>query len=264
MDKFEKFKAGASQAWSTFQPFESITGTAAPYLVRFAKVSAGQKVLDVGSGTGVVALTAARTGATVTGSDLSPGLLEHARHNAALAGLEIPFQEADVENLPFKDNEFDVLLSQFGHMFGPQADKTLAEMLRVLKPGGTIAFSTWPPEVYTGQMFKLLGKYAPPPPEGLDPPVLWGSPDIVTERFADSVSALTFNRATMFFPTLSPAHMRMFMEANVGPVEKLVHELEAKPDVLAEFRAEFEALISIYFENNTVRQDFLMTRAIKR
>ena len=114
------------------------------------------------------------------------------------------------------------------------------------------------------KLFKLLGKYAPPPPEGLDPPVLWGSPDIVTERFADSVSALTFNRATMFFPTLSPAHMRMFMEANVGPVEKLVHELEAKPDVLAEFRAEFEALISIYFENNTVRQDFLMTRAIKR
>jgi SAM-dependent methyltransferase len=264
MDKFDQFKAGAREAWSSFQPFESITGTAAPFLVRFAKVSAGQKVLDVGSGTGVVALTAARTGATVTGSDLSPELLQHARRNAELAGLDVPFQEADVENLPFDDAEFDVILSQFGHMFGPQANQTLNEMLRVLKPGGTIAFSTWPPEVFVGTMFKMLGKYSPPPPEGLDPPVLWGHPDIVTERFGDRVSQLTFNRATMFFPTLSPAHMRLFMEANVGPVGKLVEYLSGQEDKLQTFRAEFESLISTYFENNTVRQDFLMSRAIKK
>ncbi len=264
MDKFEQFKAGAKQVWSSFQPFESITGTAAPFLVRFAEVVAGQKVLDVGSGTGVVALTAARTGATVTGSDLSPELLEHARRNAEMAGLNIPFQEADVENLPFDDAEFDVVLSQFGHMFGPQADRTLSEMLRVLKPGGTVAFSTWPPEVFTGRMFKLLAKYSPPAPEGLDPPVLWGNPDIVTERFGDQVAQLTFNRATMFFPTLSPSHMRLFMEANVGPVGKLLESLAGQKDILQTFRSEFESLISTYFENNTVRQDFLMSRAIKR
>lgn len=263
MDKFEKFKAAAREAWSTFQPFESITGTAAPSLVAFAKVTVGQHVLDVGSGTGVVALTAARTGAKVTGSDLSPNLVEHAKRNAALAGLDVPFHEADVENLPFADGEFDVVLSQFGHMFGPQADRTLAEMLRVLKPGGTIAFSTWPPEVYTGRMFKLIAKYAPPPPEGLDPPVLWGNPQIVEQRFGDKVRDLTFNRATMFFPTLSAAHMRLFMESNIGPVEKLVASLEATPERLSAFRQEFEMLIETYFERNTVRQDFLMSRAIK-
>ena len=263
MDKFEQFKAGAREAWSTFQPFESITGTVAPFLVRFAQVCAGQKVLDVGSGTGVVALTAKRTGADVTGSDLSPALVEHARNNASLAGLDIPFHEADVENLPFKDAEFDVVLSQFGHMFGPQADKTLAEMLRVLKPGGTIAFSTWPPELYTGRMFKLMGKYSPPPPEGLDPPILWGHPDIVTERFGDKVSDITFSRATMHFPTLSPAHLRLFMEANIGPMEKLVESLQAEPEKLAAFRQEFEELAATYFENNTLRQDFLMSRGKK-
>lgn len=263
MDNLEKLKDGAREAWSSFQPFESITGTAAPYLVRFAKVGPGYKVLDVGCGTGVVALTAARTGAKVTGSDLSPTLLGHARHNAELAKLDVPFQEADVENLPFKDNEFDIILSQFGHMFGPRANRTLAEMLRVIKPGGTIAFSTWPPEVYAGQLFTLLGKYSPPPPEGLDPPALWGNPDIITKRFAGTVSALTFNRATMFFPTLSPTHMRLFMEANVGPAGKLIESLADQPEKLQAFRAEFEALISIYFENNTLRQDFLMTRAIK-
>ena len=263
MDKFEQFKAGAREAWSTFQPFESITGTVAPYLVRFASVGAADKVLDVGSGTGVVALTARRTGADVTGSDLSPALVARARENAELAGLDIPFQEADVENLPFDDAAFDVVLSQFGHMFGPQADKTLGEMLRVLKPGGRIAFSTWPPELYTGRMFKLMAKYSPPPPEGLDPPVLWGHPDTVSERFGDKVNELTFSRATMLFPTLSPAHLRLFMEANIGPMEKLVESLAAEPEKLAAFRAEFEALAAIYFENNTLRQDFLMSRAVK-
>ena len=263
MDKFEQFKAGAREAWSTFQPFESITCTVAPYLVRFAGVNADHKVLDVGSGTGVVALTAKRTGADVTGSDLSPILVERAQENAKLAGLDIPFHEADVENLPFKNAEFDIVLSQFGHMFGPQADKTLAEMLRVLKPGGTIAFSTWPPELYTGRMFKLMGKYGPPPPEGLDPPILWGHPDIVTERFGDKVREITFNRATMHFPTLSPAHVRMFMEANIGPMEKLVESLQSDQTKLAAFRAEFEQLAATYFENNTLRQDFLMSRAIK-
>ena len=263
MDKFEQFKAGAREAWSTFQPFESITGTVAPYLVKFAGVTSGQRVLDVGSGTGVVALTAKRTGADVTGSDLSPALVERARQNAELAKLDIPFREADVENLPFEDAEFDVVLSQFGHMFGPQAEKTLAEMLRVLKPGGTIAFSTWPPELYTGRMFKLMGKYSPPPPEGLDPPPLWGHPDVVTQRFGDNVRDIFFSRATMHFPTLSPAHLRLFMEANIGPMEKLVESLQSEPEKLAAFRAEFEALAEIYFEDNTLRQDFLMSRAVK-
>ncbi|MEM7465880.1 MAG: class I SAM-dependent methyltransferase [Pseudomonadota bacterium] len=263
MDKFDKFKAGAREAWSTFQPFESITGTAAPYLVRFAAPKPSDKVLDVGSGTGVVALTAKRTGADVVGSDLSPALLEHARHNAELAGFDIPFHEADVENLPFDDNEFDMVLSQFGHMFGPQADKALGEMLRVLKPGGTIAFSTWPPDVYTGRMFKLMAKYAPPPPEGADAPVLWGDPAIVTQRFGDKARDITFNRATMFFPTLSPRHLRLFMEANIGPMEKLVESPQSEPDTLATLRGEFEALISTYFENNLLRQDFLISRAIK-
>ena len=263
MDKFEKFKAGAKQAWSTLQPFESITGSAAPHLVRFAGIGPGQNVLDVGSGTGVVALTAKRAGANVTGSDLSPDLLEHARRNAELAGLDIPFQEADVENLPFENNTFDAVLSQFGHMFGPQADKTLDEMLRVLKPGGTIAFSTWPPEVYTGKMFKLIGKYSPPPPEGLDSPVLWGDPNVVAQRFEGKAKEVTFDRATMMFPTLSPSHARVFMEVNAAPVEKLVETLQSQPEKLAAFREEFEALATTYFDNNFVRQDFLMSRAIK-
>lgn len=263
MDPIDTYKAAARVSWSTFAPFEMITGTTAPELVRFADVRAGARVLDVGCGTGVVALTCARRGALVTGADLTPTLLERARENAEIAGYDIDFQEADVEALPFADASFDVVLSQFGHMFGPRPDRTLDEMLRVLRPGGTIAFSTWPPELYTGRMFLLIGKYAPPPPPGVGSPASWGDPAVVRERFGTRVHDLHFDRATMRFPILSPAHMRLFTERNAGPVAHLVETLAAQPERLAAFRAEFEALVATYFRDNVVRQDYLMTRAIR-
>ncbi len=263
MDPIEKMKAAAREGWSTFVPFEMITAGVAPELVRFAAISSGMRVLDVGCGTGVVALTAARAGARATGADLTPALLERGRENATVAGLDVDFREADVEALPFADGEFDAVLSQFGHMFGPRPDVTVSEMLRVLKPGGTIAFSTWPPELFTGRMFALIGKYSPPPPAGVVPPATWGDPSVVRERLGSAVHGLTFDRACMRFPTISPAHMRQFLENNVGPISRVIETLAAEPATLAEFRAEIETLIGLYFHNNVVRQDFLMTRAVK-
>src|SRR6185295_7780349 len=110
------------------------------HLVRYAGVKAGQTLLDVGTGTGVVAITAARRGATVTGLDLTPELLEQAKQSAPIAGLTITWKEGDAEALPFGDATFDVVLSQFGHMFAPRPEAALKEMLRVLKPGGRLAF----------------------------------------------------------------------------------------------------------------------------
>jgi len=108
-----------------------------------------------------------RLGAHATGLDLTPALLERARENAKIAGVEIEFREGDVENLPFGDDSFDVVVSQFGHMFAPGPDVATAEMLRVLKPGGTIAFATWPPELFTGRMFIITARYALAPPPGV-------------------------------------------------------------------------------------------------
>ncbi len=264
MDPIAKMKEAARIGWASFTPFEMLTGTVAPELVRLAGVQAGQRVLDVGCGTGVVALTAARCGASVTGADLTPTLLEAARGNAALAGVDIEFIEADVEALPFADASFDVVLSQFGHMFGPRPEVTIAQMLRVLKPGGVIAFSTWPPELYTGSMFALTGRYAPPLPEGARSPIEWGDPHIVRQRLGAAVSELRFDRGCMRFPALSPAHARIFMERNAAPVLKIVESLAAEPERLAAFRAEFDALAGQYFHDNFVRQDFLMSRAVKR
>lgn len=264
MDPIAKMKAAAREGWSTFAPFESATSTAAPTLVEFAGITSGQRVLDVACGTGVVAVTAARAGASVRGLDLTPALLERARENAALAGHSIDFHEGDVEDMPFGDAEFDCVVSQFGHMFGPRPDVTLAEMLRVLKPGGTIAFSTWPPELYTGRIFRLIGAYVPPPPPGTAPPGEWGEPAVVRERFGESVSDITFGTGTMYLPALSPAHVRVFTEVNAGPASRVIEMLRDDAPRLAQFRAELEALAADYFSANRLRQDFLMSRATKR
>jgi SAM-dependent methyltransferase len=264
MDPIAQFKENARLGWASFTPFEMITGTAAPHLVRFAGVTSGTRVLDVACGTGVVALTAARKGAHVSGVDLTPELIARAKENAALLKVEVDFKIGDAEELPYPDGSFDFVLSQFGHMFAPRPDVCTKELLRVLKPGGTIAFSTWPPELFTGRMFALQGKNGPPLPPGVSPPVQWGDPNVIRERLGTSVSSLTFDRATMRSPVLSPAHMRAMMEVNVGPLAKLVASLSASdPAKLATFRRDLEALVAEYFEDNVLRQDFLMTRALK-
>src|SRR5262249_57650545 len=119
-DPFTEFKATQRAGWANFGPLAAVTIPCAGRLVRFAGVQAGQRVLDVACGTGVVAVTAARLGAHVTGADLTPELLAQARESSAIAGLDIEWREADVEQLPFADAAFDVVLSQFGHIFAPR------------------------------------------------------------------------------------------------------------------------------------------------
>ena len=227
-------------------------------------MGAGDRVLDVACGTGVVATAAARLGARVTGLDLTLELLERARENSRTAEVEIDWLEGDVEKLPFDDAAFDFVISQFGHIFAPRPEVALAEMLRVLKPGGTIAFSTWPPELFVGRTFALVASYAPPLPPGVSPPPQWGDPAIVRERLGTRVGDIVFDRATMLVPALSPQHQRSVTERTAGPIVKLVESLAVNdPSKLATFRREYDALVAEYFEENMIRQDYLITRAKK-
>lgn len=264
MDPIAQFKENAKKAWSTFGPSENMTAAVAPELVRFAGITKGANVLDVGCGTGVVALTAARLGADVRGIDLTPELVAHARENAAIMKLDVDFSEGDAEALAFDDGAFDVVVSQFAHMFAPRPDVAIKEMLRVLKPGGVVAFSTWPPEHFVGQMFALVGKYGPTPPPGIAPPPMWGDTKVVRERLGAAVTDLRFARRAMLVQVLSVQHHRLLMERNIGPLTKVVEALEGSdPAKLASLRTELEQLIAQYFEENIMRQDYLLTRATK-
>jgi SAM-dependent methyltransferase len=264
MDALEKFKSAQRAGWAFFAPLQMYTTIPAGRLANHAGIRAGMRVLDVACGTGVVAVTAARLGARVTGLDLTPELLEVARTNASLAGVPIDFHEGDVEQLPFDAETFDVVVSQFGHMFAPRPDVAVAQMLRVLKSGGTIAFSTWPPELFIGRMFALVGQFLPPPPPGVSPPPQWGDPAIIRERLGAAVRDIVFDRDRIEAPALSLGHYRDVTEKTAGPVVKLVEALSASdPGKLSEFRAAYDALTALYFDQNYVRQDYLMTRATK-
>jgi SAM-dependent methyltransferase len=265
-DPFGKFKANQRESWSTFAAVEIQTTPPAGKLVKFARVERGQRVLDVACGTGVVAVTAARLGAKVSGLDLTPVLLERARENARIAGVDIDFTEGDAEALPYPDGSFDVVLSQFGHIFAPRPALAVKEMLRVLKSGGRVAFSTWPPEHFIGQMFALMARNMPPPPPGAEPPApppLWGDPNVIRERLGTAVTDLTFARETLLGSALSVQHFRAAQEKNVGPLTKLVSSLQGEPARLKKLRDDFDAMAAEIFEDNTVRLDFLMTRASK-
>ena len=260
-----KFKETQREGWAHFHPLAAMTTPAAAKLVDFAGIKTGQRVLDVACGTGVVAVTAARRGAYATGLDLTPELIEHARQNAATAGVDIDWHHGDVEAMPFPDSTFDVVLSQFGHMFAPRPEVAIGEMLRVLKPGGTIAFSTWPPEEFVGRGFIMSANYMPRSPEGIAPPPLWGDEKIVRQRLGDKVKNIEFARDVMLTPALSPAHNRVIIERTAGPLVKLVSTLEKEdPAKLAAFRREYDALVGEYWKDNQVHQQYLMTRAVKK
>lgn len=264
-DPFTKFKDAQRETWSSFVPVEIMTTPPAAGLVKFAQIQPGQRVLDVACGTGVVAVTAARLGAKVSGLDLTPVLLERAHENARIAGVNIDLIEGDAEALPYPDGSFDAVLSQFGHMFAPRPAIAVKEMLRVLRSGGRIAFSTWPPEHFVGRMFALIARNmsSPPGSEQPAPPGLWGDPNVVRERLGTAVKNLTFARDALVAPALSLQHFRAGQEKSVGPLTKLVESLQAEPEKLKKLRDEYDAMAAEVFENNTIRAQFLMTRATK-
>lgn len=264
-DTFTEFKARQREMWSSFAPTATLTTPVAAHIVDFADVRSGEKVLDVACGTGVVAITAARRRAMVSALDLTPELLEHARENERVAECgPIDWTEGDAERLPYADASFDVVLSQFGHMFAPRPDVALAEMRRVLKPGGRIAFATWPPEHFVGQFFAFVSRHSPPPPEGAAPPPLWGAPTVVAERLSKAFGAPFFERGVMKVPALSLSHLWTYMGASIGPLQNIVQRLQSEPDKLAAVRKEMLELAEPYFSNNIMHQHYLLSRATAR
>jgi SAM-dependent methyltransferase len=261
-DGFAEFKNRQREMWASFAPTATFTTPVAAHLIGFAGVAAGEKVLDVGCGTGVVAITAARAGADVSGLDLTPALLEHARANEEIAGCpSIAWTEGDAEELPYPDATFDVVLSQFGHIFAPRPDVAVAEMRRVLRTGGRVAFATWPPEHFIGRFFGLVIRHATPLPPGAAPPPLWGEVATVSERLAGRFEPPFFERGEMEVPALSIPHIWQMMIQSVGPLQKLVEQLADAPDRLAAVRDEFSALVAPYYAANLLRQSYLLTRA---
>jgi ubiquinone/menaquinone biosynthesis C-methylase UbiE len=200
-----------------------------PVLVEACGISAGQRVLDVAAGTGNVAIRAAETGAVVVASDLTPENFDGGRREAAARGVSLDWVEADAEALPFGDAEFDVVTSAFGAMFAPDHAAVANELLRVCRPGGMIGLASFTPEGLGGEFFDLLGRYAPPPPEGAMSPLLWGTEEHVRDLLGGRVASLTLTRAEYVEHAASPqAYVELFRDT-FGPLIALRALLDDQP-----------------------------------
>lgn len=213
-----------------------------PRLVEAAGIGPGMKVLDVAAGTGNASIPAAQAGAEVTASDLTPELFDAGRERARTEGVELEWAEADVESLPFEDGSFDVVMSSIGAMFAPHHQAVADEMVRVCRPGGTIAMLNWTPEGMIGALFKTMGPFAPPPPPGAQPPPLWGSEEHVEELFGDRVEWRTKERDVLEVTAFDrPGDYGEHFKAYYGPT--IVARANAEKDGRTE---EFDSAVTAF------------------
>ena len=213
-----------------------------PVLVDACGISPGQRVLDVAAGTGNVAIRAAEAGAHVVALDLTPENFVAGRGEAAARGVELDWVEGDAASLPFADGEFDVVTSSVGAIFAPDHQAVADEMLRVCRPGGTLGMINFRPVGVAAEFFELLGRYAPPPPPGALPPILWGSEAHVRELFGDRLASLELTRRSYVERSPGdPAAYYEFFKQTFGPVIALRAALADQPDRLAALDRDFLA-----------------------
>lgn len=236
MPTLDEIKARQKVVWGSgdYARIAWITVPLSDVLVEAVDIRAGATVLDVATGTGHVALAAARRFCETTGVDIVPALLERARQRAAAENLDITFAEGDAQDLTFADNSYDYVFSAIGAMFAADQEAVARELVRVCKPGGTIGMVNWTPSGYIGELFKTIGRHVPPP-EGIKPPSLWGTEERVTELFGTTVATLAFKQGSLTQRYLSPEHFADFFLTHYGPT------LKAYESLTEEKRAPFKA-----------------------
>lgn len=216
---------------------------------------AGEVVLDVAAGNGNASLAAARRFAHVTATDYVPALLEQGRLRAEADRLEVSFQPADAERLPFPDASFDVVLSTFGVMFAPDQPAAARELARVTRRGGRIGLACWTPEGFLGRLFETMSGFVPPPP-GLVSPLTWGSEARLAELLGPHVSEIRSTRRTYAFRFRSAAHWVEFFRSFYGPTRKAFEALDGAGQEALE-----AALLDLLAEWNSNRGEALVVPA---
>jgi ubiquinone/menaquinone biosynthesis C-methylase UbiE len=238
-------------------------------LVETLDVQPGQRVLDVAAGTGTSALPAARRGADVIATDLTPELLDIGRAAAAAEGLDpstgsgsIEWQTADAEALPYADADFDAVFSSIGVMFAPHHQQAADELVRVCRPGGTIGVLSWTPEGFIGQVFAVMKPYAPPPPPGASPAPLWGRADHVRTLFGDRVTDLVAHQQNLRVDRFTDgAEFRDFMKANYGPTIAVYRFIADDPAKVAGLDADLAALGDRFLHDGVMNWEYLLVTA---
>jgi ubiquinone/menaquinone biosynthesis C-methylase UbiE len=220
-------KQRQQQAWASgdFAVVAARIVLVAEHLCDNADLRAGWRVLDVATGSGNAAIAAARLGCNAVGIDYVPELLERGRRRAAAEGLEVQLLEGDAESLPFPGDSFDAVTSVFGCMFAPDHAQAAAELLRVCRPGGTIALASWTPDGFIGELFRTVAAHVPPPP-GLLSPMLWGTEAHLRELLGEEIARLEVEERTFTFRFRWAEEFVTFFRTWYGPTLKAFAALE--------------------------------------
>lgn len=234
-------------------------------LVDTLDVRPGQRVLDVAAGTGTSAIPSARRGAEVVATDLTPELLAVGRAAAEAEGIELTWQTADAEALPFPDAQFDVVMSSIGVMFAPHHELAADELVRVCRPGGTIGVLSWTPPGFIGQLFATMKPYAPPPPPGASPAPLWGSLEHVRALFGDRVENVAAHQQELVVDRFATgAELRDFFKANYGPTIAVYRFVGDDTEKAAALDADMAALGDRFLEDGVMAWEYLIVTATRR
>jgi ubiquinone/menaquinone biosynthesis C-methylase UbiE len=239
-----------------------------PALVSACGIRPGDRVLDVAAGTGNAAIPAARLGARVVASDLTPALLAAGQRAAARAGVELDWQEGDVEALPYGDGAFDTVMSCLGVMFAPHHELSAAQITRVCRPGGTIGLLSWTPEGFIGQMFAAMKPYAPAPPPGAQPPPLWGNEAHVRALLGDRADVTSVQRRTLEVDHFSaPEEFLDYFKTNYGPTVAAFRGIADQPEKVAALDESLRDLAARHgcgTGRSTMRWEYLLLTARTR
>lgn len=246
MTELDQIKQRQREMWTIgdYASIAEMIEEASAAAVEHAGVESGIELLDVATGTGNAAIIAARLGALVTGLDLTPKLLGIAAERARDAGLELELIEGDAEDLPFADDSFDRVTSVFGVMFAPNQQKAADELMRVCRPEGRIVTCAWTPTGLNGKKFALVGGAMPPPPDGFQPPVLWGTEERIEGLF--SGAGIEFRRQMVVVEADSADELMEHYETSLGPILMAKQALES----VGEWGALREQLAALYSEAN--------------
>ena len=233
-----------------------------PVLVEHAGISAGERVVDIAAGSGNAAIPAARLGADVVATDLTPELVETGRQAAEAQGVSLRWRVADAEAMPCDDGEHDVAISCVGIMFAPHHQAAADELVRIVRPGGRIALLSWTPAGFIGRMFATMKPYAPPPPPGAQPPPLWGDEAHVRALLGDRVTDLVAERRTVGVGLFADgASFRDFFKRTYGPTIAVYRALADDPARTEELDDALAALGDHALRDGAMEWEYLLLYA---
>ncbi|MGO8851010.1 class I SAM-dependent methyltransferase [Mycobacterium sp.] len=244
---------------------EEVMAPLGPVLVAATGIGPGVRVLDVAAGSGNISLPAAKTGATVVSTDLTPELLQRSQARAAAQGLTLDYQEANAHALPFGDGEFDTVISAIGVQFAPEHRRAASELVRVCRPGGMIGVISWTPEGFFGRMLATIRPYRPSLSPAVAPAALWGREGYVAGLLGDQVGRLTTVRGTLQVNRFGSAEaVHEYFKNHYGPTIEAYANIGHNQVLTAELDAQLLELAPQYLANGVMQWEYLLVTTKKQ